>query len=295
MDFAMKRQQQQDAARMMMFQNSGYQFERRDKKTLILDITDQGTAATNPLTNGTEFSVELFEPLIIDKLSDIYLDSVLTHNCNLNGTNDNSGFCLKINEFNINSNCASISSNQQLFNSILIPNEHDSIDKHFSTVTHKGKKMNYICSANPGKITKLTGKLTDLAGNPMYTRPRNHNFGLIQSNKLYYVKVAAVTAFVPAGTKFSISAGITPSNAVFTVANDMLINSTDLYFNHIGSGSLTLVTGSLGNIVADGSSQEDSITVDNISGFEGKAVTRSSLREGDPHRFIAEFVIVSRD
>ena len=286
MDFAMKRQQQQDAARMMMFQNSGYQFERRDKKTLILDITDQGTAATNPLTNGTEFSVELFEPLIIDKLSDIYLDSVLTHNCNLNGTNDNSGFCLRINEFNINSNCASISSNQQLFNSILIPNEHDSIDKHFSTVTHKGKKMNYICSANPGKITQLTGKLTNLAGGSAYSKSTNSD---IDSNKLYYVKVAAITHFVPAGTKFSIDAGAT-TNTLFSVANDMLVNSTDLYFNHISSGSPALVTGSLGNIVADGNNGTS-----NISGFNGKAVTQNSLRQGDPHRFIAEFVIVSRD
>mgnify|MGYP001187222279 CR=1 FL=1 len=294
MDFALQRQQQQDAARIMMFQNSGYQFERRYKKTLILDITDQGTVATNPLTNGTQFSVDLFEPLIIDKLSDIYLDSVLTHNCNLNGTNDNSGFCLKINEFNINSNCASTSSNQHLYNSIFIPNENNDVDNHFSTVTHKGKKMNYVCSINPGKITQLTGKLTDLAGNPIYTRPSNHK-GNIKSNKLYYVKVAAVAAFVPAGTKFSINGGISPSNGVFTVANDMLINSTDLYFNHIGSSPLTVTTATLGTIVADGSIQEDSITVDNIPGFQSKAVTPSSLREGDPHRFIAEFVIVSRD
>lgn len=286
MDFAMKRQQQQDAARMMMFQNSGYQFERRDKKTLILDITDQGTAATNPLTNGTEFSVELFEPLIIDKLSDIYLDSVLTHNCILNGTNDNSAFCLKINEFNINSNCASTNSNPQLFNSILIPNEHNDTSDHFSTVIHKGKKMNYICSANPGKITKLTGKLTDLGGNPAYTKSTNKN---IDSNKLYYVQVAAVDALVPAGTIFSIDAGAT-TNAKFSVANDMLVNSTDLYFNHISSGSPALVTGSLGNIVADGSNGTT-----NITGFNTKRVTPNSLREGDQYRFIAEFVIVSRD
>ena len=29
-------------------------------------------------------------------------------------------------------------------------------------VIHKGKKMNYVCSINPGKITKLSGKITDL-------------------------------------------------------------------------------------------------------------------------------------
>ena len=72
MDFGQQRLQQQNAARQMMYQNSGYQFERRDRKTLILDVADQGTDATNPLTNANEFSVKLFEPLIIDKHSDIF-------------------------------------------------------------------------------------------------------------------------------------------------------------------------------------------------------------------------------
>ena len=40
MDFGQQRLQQQNAARQMMYQNSGYQFERRDKKTLILDKLD---------------------------------------------------------------------------------------------------------------------------------------------------------------------------------------------------------------------------------------------------------------
>ena len=38
MDFGQQRLQQQNAARQMMYQNPGYQFERRDRKTLILDI-----------------------------------------------------------------------------------------------------------------------------------------------------------------------------------------------------------------------------------------------------------------
>ena len=36
MDFGQQRLQQQEAARQMMYQNSGYQFERRAKKTFIL-------------------------------------------------------------------------------------------------------------------------------------------------------------------------------------------------------------------------------------------------------------------
>ena len=40
MDFSQLRQQQQQGARQMMYQNSGYQFERRNKKTLIIDVED---------------------------------------------------------------------------------------------------------------------------------------------------------------------------------------------------------------------------------------------------------------
>ena len=65
MDFGQQRLQQQNAAREMMYQNSGYQFERRDRKTLILDVSDvNGTVLACPLGNATEVSVELFEPLI---------------------------------------------------------------------------------------------------------------------------------------------------------------------------------------------------------------------------------------
>ena len=78
MDFGQQRRQQQEAAIHMMYQNSGYQFERRDKKTLIVDVADNGT--TNPLSTAGVFSVDLFEPLIVDKLSDVYLDNFTTYN-----------------------------------------------------------------------------------------------------------------------------------------------------------------------------------------------------------------------
>ena len=118
MDFAQQRMQQQDAARMMMYQNSAYQFERRDKKTLIVDVEDKGAIATNPLTNKSEFSVDLFEPLIVDKLSDVYLDNFTTYNSLLCDKGDRSSFSLQINEFNVNSNVASSGDGQNMFNRI---------------------------------------------------------------------------------------------------------------------------------------------------------------------------------
>ena len=50
--------------------NTNYSFERSERKTLILDYKI-GTTITN-------ISLPLYEPLIIDKLSDVYLDSFTT-------------------------------------------------------------------------------------------------------------------------------------------------------------------------------------------------------------------------
>ena len=70
MDFGKLRLDKQESARNMMYQNYGYQFERRDKKTLILDIVD--TESVAPLSTTTEFTVDLFEPLTVDKLHRMY-------------------------------------------------------------------------------------------------------------------------------------------------------------------------------------------------------------------------------
>ena len=58
MDFILTRLQQQESARQMMYQNSGYQFERRKRKTLVLDVSDDGT--NNRLTDATRCSLSIY-------------------------------------------------------------------------------------------------------------------------------------------------------------------------------------------------------------------------------------------
>jgi hypothetical protein len=150
------------------FDNTGYVNKRNRKQILILDINDDGGATH--LGAGTEFSVDLFEPLIIDSLSEVYLDNFITYNSNISNRPDNSAFVLKINEFNMNSNVASASGTTRntVFNSLLIPNEHSSTSNNHSMVIQKAKKFNYVCDINPGKISNITGTITNLAGGPMF-------------------------------------------------------------------------------------------------------------------------------
>ena len=183
MEFGQQINENRNNAKLSLFQNQGYQFERRKTKTLLLDVSSDIAEAMDE-----NFSVKLVEPLIIDTLSDVYLDSFTTFNAlvNTDGTGKNMGFTFKINEFNINSNVGNNldktavlpesytdsagqdipnprggekSIDSRKFNTIFIPNSSSTTEQ--STVLHKSKKFNYICSINPGKLTTLSGSIFD--------------------------------------------------------------------------------------------------------------------------------------
>ena len=150
-----------------IYNNTGYRNTRNRKQILILDVFDDSLSDTH-LGSATEFNIPLFEPLIIDKKSEVYLDNFVTFNSNISHISDNTAFVLKINEFNIASNVASSINNAHIYNSIIIPNEHNSVSGNNSAVLHKAKKFNYVCDINPGKISNITGKITNLTGNSMF-------------------------------------------------------------------------------------------------------------------------------
>ena len=129
------------------YQNSNYSRERETRKTLIID---SGTLSTTKT-----FSLTLQEPFIIDKLSDVYLESFTTFDSLVNTATKNMGFILDIDQFNIQNN----STNELLFNKIFISNEDANGSE--KTVVHKGKKLNYICQINPTKLYEITGSVTD--------------------------------------------------------------------------------------------------------------------------------------
>lgn len=155
MEYGKTMEQAKENAKLTFYQNPGYQFERMERKILILDVT---------ISNGTSFSTTLHEPLLIDRQSDIFLDSFTTFNAldNKHGVTPNHMymcFLMGIDEFNIQNN----SNNSNSFNRIIIPNNAESDD---SVTTHKTKKFNYICSINPGKLSQINGTITNLADTP---------------------------------------------------------------------------------------------------------------------------------
>ena len=136
----------------MLYQNSQYDFERLNKKTLIIDFI---------IGTDTTFNVSLIEPFKIDRLSDVYLDSFTVYDANVNesSTGVNMCFILGLNDFNIQS----ASNNSNIQNKIIIPNETIATGK---VNIYRPKRNNFICSVNPCTITNIEGSITNSAFPP---------------------------------------------------------------------------------------------------------------------------------
>ena len=152
-----------------MYQNTGYGQERQEMQCLVID-SDDSTPVFNSANASTTFSVDLAEPLIIDKLSNIYLDHIITLGISHNITGPTMAILLKIDQFNINtkgsgktssSGTPSITSTtNHKNNAIIIPNSQSTGTIANITTTHKGNKFNYVAQINPQKITKISGSIT---------------------------------------------------------------------------------------------------------------------------------------
>ena len=298
MDFGQVRHQQHQNARLMMYQNTNYNFERNKRKTLIVDVSDLNSVGSNPLTTASEFTINLYEPLIIDSHSEIYLDSFLTHNCLLCDNGDRMAACLTIKEFNLQTNIASNTGNNGAagFNSIIIPNEHNNINDAHSCVIHKGKKMNYVCDINPCRLTKIEGKITDMGGSSIFSNQIDGSSG---DHYLYRIKLTTnTTSFVPSGTIFGFNGGVSNTGGStttgFIVAYDIQ-NGADTIFFFSNGGTLN---GTYPEYSGVGNFNDSSRTINTVStttGIDTLSTDKDTFKASDDARFIAEFVIISKD
>ena len=275
-----------DREQFQYYENSKYTNTRNKRRTLILDIKDGATETS--LGTGSEFNVTLFEPINIDKQSEIYLDNVSTFNSNIAQTSDTGAFVLKINEFNMNSNIASNddTSKAKVFNSLIIPNEHKNISNNHTSVIQKGKKFNYVCDINPKTIYSLSGKITDLSGSPMFHgSDTNHKFtyrlsGIDAGNLNIRIREKAFTAI-------QTNTGSQTVDGKFLELHKK--DTTELHFSTnielINTGDFESGTGDI-IFTASGTNPEVSNT-----GSENPSLHLIT----NPGRFTAEFSIISRE
>ena len=153
MEYGQMMEQAKENAKLAFYQNPGYQLERRERKSFIIKA--------NPKHTGV-FNLDLHEPLVIDRLSDIYLENFTTFHSNAKpgATAACSAYVLKFNELNHQGN----STDSNTFNKLIIPNENTEAAAPNTRKIHKGKKLNYVASINPSTLSKISGTITDLDG-----------------------------------------------------------------------------------------------------------------------------------
>tara|TARA_B100001059_G_scaffold234490_1_gene277229 strand:+ start:1287 stop:2129 length:843 start_codon:yes stop_codon:yes gene_type:complete len=269
--------------------NSGY-VTRHRKKTLILDITD--SRGDTHLGTGGKFNIKLFEPLVIDKYSEIYLDSFTTMNSNIVNGSGNGAFLLKIDQFNINSNVASSLHNNHIYKSIVIPNEHVNIANNHTVVMHKAKKFNYVGDIYPTRIGNLTGKITNLHGEPIFHSKNNGNtftyalIGITSGNL-----AVDNDQVIRNGHDFTLNVPAS-ANASGTFIVDTFNSATSLHFSTDTdlSNNASFTPSGGGNIIFTVFSPLSyTVTVTNNSPTDNPNLMLIS----NPARFIAEFTINS--
>ena len=276
-----------DTDQYQFYKNAQYRNTRNKKRILILDVDDFASDASH-LGSGEEFNIDLFEPLIIDKHSEVYLDNFISFNSNISNITANSAFCLKINEFNINSNVASSTNKNEIFNSIVIPNEHSSVSDNHGVVLHKAKKFNYICDINPGRIGRISGKITNLAGEPMFhsnSSQLHFTYTLSGINPSNYDD--STNPFpIATGTTFS---GITGATLGADAKGEFLATHNNtaeaLHFStdkEINIPNNALITFSIDN--------HDNLIINNLV-----SQNPNLLLTQHAGRFVAEFLIISRE
>ena len=165
MDWGKQMALNQQNARMALYQNVDYSKERNRKQSLILNITETDDSIT-------DYTIYLTAPILIDELSEIYLDSVVTLGQEGNTSASYAGFILDVDQFNIQSNSGNNSPlnasgrrpENKLFRNLFIPNEASGN----AWTAHKSKKMNYICDINPSKLDRINLKITNMDGNSIW-------------------------------------------------------------------------------------------------------------------------------
>ena len=143
-----------------VYENTKYKTERTNKQLLTIKLD----------VEATEKTYNLQENLIIDTLSDIYIDSLIT-NGDIGVDSDESIYIMGVEEFNIKSvgGGTTKSNAMKYHNKIIIPNTHGAASTGNKTITHRANKFNFVSSVNPMNINQLTVSLTNKEGEKIDT------------------------------------------------------------------------------------------------------------------------------
>tara|TARA_B110001469_G_scaffold127790_1_gene150549 strand:+ start:4095 stop:6356 length:2262 start_codon:yes stop_codon:yes gene_type:complete len=149
------------------FQSTNYQYERRKRKIVSLDISDNlpnlpdNKKVIDNISSSYwgKFRIKLQDELIIDKLSDIYIESIIINNPAQANQFSNLYLIVDIEEFNIKT----LSNNPYMMDKFVLPNENTEINGSTKIMKYH-LKSNYVATVNPMKLNSLTFNITNENG-----------------------------------------------------------------------------------------------------------------------------------
>lgn len=183
---------------LSLFNNTGLKETLRNKilATLVLepqthfdksnytDFITHLSLDNFPVNNGTLFSntfgdlsvadipdlkynpgvSSIFRP---DRLFDVYLESYASFNTVFNNSKNNMAFKLTFNEFNMNTSSNILSDTE-----VIIPNING-VSGTAKTTTSCDKKLYYVATTTPNKLSSLSGKISTLDNATIFKNPED--------------------------------------------------------------------------------------------------------------------------
>jgi len=172
--------------------NTKYNFERRKKKVLTIDVSNDlpdltnSDGSTKKVINNisgnywNHFRVNLQEDLQLDKVTDVYLESIIINNPAQATNNSNLYICIDIDEFNIKTG----SNNKYMFDKFVIPNENTT-GSGTNKIMKYHLKSNYIATVNPTTLSSLTFKITNEDNDNVYSNIQTSSISTINNTGGY--------------------------------------------------------------------------------------------------------------
>ena len=231
-----KKEENNNELKQQIWQSTNFNYGRK-KRILCIDVSNnlETIAKDKPAIDNisgnywSNFRVNLKEDFIIDKVSDIYLESITINRPAQANNFSNLYYVIDIDEFNIKTN----TNNTFMADKFIIPNENtESFGNNKIMKYHK--KSNYVAQINPTKLSSLTFSIT------------NENNETVNTS-INADSTTTVVAFTPSGNTGTINingygTNLHKNDAVYNGNNNLVgILTADGTTNAITFGGGTLV------------------------------------------------------
>lgn len=250
------------------FLSTNVNYGHRKKKIISVDISNflpdiaDGDVSKKAIDNisgdfWSHLRVNLQETLILDKLCDVYLESIVINNPAQASTFSNSYILIDIEEFNVKT----LSNNLYMNDKFVLPNENTEAS-HNNKIMKYHLKSNYVATVNPTRLNSLTFKITNEDNQTVGTSLVTSATSTVNNAAGYKAGVNVVAVAAGGGANFAPYDAVYNSNNKFVGFINQIVTD-DIYFL---KGTLEpLYNGE--NLYIPATSVRSGVVINNVGGY----------------------------